>query len=40
MEEIKVGGQFSDSSGDVPHAWALEGRVVSLEALRDVAEDL
>jgi DNA-binding transcriptional LysR family regulator len=40
VEEIKVGGQFSSSSGDVVHAWALEGRSLSLEALWDVAEDL
>jgi DNA-binding transcriptional LysR family regulator len=40
VDEIKVGGQFSSSSGDVLHAWALEGRGLSLEALWDVAEDL
>jgi DNA-binding transcriptional LysR family regulator len=40
VEEIKVGGQFSNSSGDVLHAWALDGRGLSLEALWDVAEDL
>ena len=40
MEEIKVGGQFSSSSGDVLHAWALEGRGLSLEALWDVADDV
>jgi DNA-binding transcriptional LysR family regulator len=40
VEEIKVGGHFSSSSGDVLHAWALEGRGLSLEALWDVAEDL
>jgi DNA-binding transcriptional LysR family regulator len=40
VEEIKVGGQFSSSSGDVLHAWALEGRGLSLEALWDVAADL
>ena len=39
-EEIKVGGHFSSGSGDVLHAWALEGRGLSLEALWDVAEDL
>jgi DNA-binding transcriptional LysR family regulator len=39
VEEIKVGGQFSSSSGDVLHAWALEGRGLSLEARWDVAED-
>jgi DNA-binding transcriptional LysR family regulator len=38
--EIRVGGQFSSSSGDVLHAWALEGRGLSLEALWDVREDL
>ena len=40
VEEIKVGGLFSSGSGDVLHAWALEGRGLSLEALWDVAEDL
>lgn len=40
VEEIKVGGHFSSGSGDVLHAWALEGRGLSLEALWDVAEDL
>jgi DNA-binding transcriptional LysR family regulator len=40
VEEIKVGGQFSSSSGDVVQARALEGRGLSLEALWDVAEDL
>lgn len=40
MEEIKVGGRLSSSSGDVLHGWALEGRGLSLEALWDVAEDL
>jgi hypothetical protein len=40
VEEIKVGGQFSSSSGDVVHAWALEKRSLSLEALWDGAEDL
>jgi DNA-binding transcriptional LysR family regulator len=40
VEEIKVGGHFSSNSGDVLHAWALEGRGLSLEALWDVAEDL
>ena len=40
VEEIKVGGRLSSSSGDVLHGWALEGRGLSLEALWDVAEDL
>ena len=40
VEEIKVGGHLSSSSGDVLHAWALEGRGLSSEALWDVAEDL
>ena len=40
VEEIKVSGHFSSGSGDVLHAWALEGRGLSLEALWDVAEDL
>jgi DNA-binding transcriptional LysR family regulator len=40
VEEIKVGGSLSSSSGDVLHEWALEGRGLSLEALWDVAEDL
>ena len=40
VEEIKVGGHFSSNSGDVLHAWALEGRGLSLEALWDVAGDL
>jgi DNA-binding transcriptional LysR family regulator len=40
VEEIKVNGHFSSGSGDVLHAWALEGRGLSLEALWDVAEDL
>ena len=40
VEEIKVGGRFSSSSGDVLHGWALEGRGLSSEALWDVAEDL
>jgi DNA-binding transcriptional LysR family regulator len=40
VEEIRVGGHLSSSSGDVLHGWALEGRGLSLEALWDVAEDL
>jgi DNA-binding transcriptional LysR family regulator len=40
VEEIRVGGHLSSSSGDVLHAWALEGRGLSSEALWDVAEDL
>ncbi len=40
VEEIRVGGHFSSGSGDVLHAWALEGRGLSLEALWDVADDL
>jgi DNA-binding transcriptional LysR family regulator len=40
VEEIKVGGHLSSSSGDVLHGWALEGRGLSSEALWDVAEDL
>jgi DNA-binding transcriptional LysR family regulator len=40
VEEIVVGGHLSSSSGDVLHAWALEGRGLSSEALWDVAEDL
>lgn len=40
VEEIKVGGHLSSSSGDALHGWALEGRGLSLEALWDVAEDL
>ncbi len=40
VEEIKVGGHLSSSSGDVLHNWALEGRGLSSEALWDVAEDL
>jgi DNA-binding transcriptional LysR family regulator len=40
MEEIKVDGHLTSSSGDVLHGWALEGRGLSLEALWDVAEDL
>ena len=40
VEEVKVGGRFTSSSGDVLHGWALEGRGLSSEALWDVAEDL
>jgi DNA-binding transcriptional LysR family regulator len=40
VEEVKVGGSLSSSSGDVIHEWALEGRGLSLEAFWDVAEDL
>jgi DNA-binding transcriptional LysR family regulator len=40
VEEIKVGGHLSSSSGKVLHGWALEGRGLSFEALWDVAEDL
>jgi DNA-binding transcriptional LysR family regulator len=40
VEEIKVGGHLSSSSGDVLHHWALEGWGLSFEALWDVAEDL
>ena len=40
VEEIKVGGHLSSSSGDVLHGWALDGRGLSSEALWDVAEDL
>jgi DNA-binding transcriptional LysR family regulator len=40
VENVKVGGCLSSSSGDVLHGWALEGRGLSLEALWDVAEDL
>lgn len=40
VEQIKVGGHLSSSSGDVLHGWALEGRGLSLEALWDVADDL
>jgi DNA-binding transcriptional LysR family regulator len=40
LEEIRVGGHLSSASGDVLHAWALEGRGLSLEAHWDVAEDL
>jgi DNA-binding transcriptional LysR family regulator len=40
VEEIKVGGSLSSSSGDVLHGWALEGKGLSLEAFWDVAEDL
>jgi DNA-binding transcriptional LysR family regulator len=40
VEEIKVGGSLSSSSGDVLHEWALQGRGLSLEAFWDVAEDL
>jgi DNA-binding transcriptional LysR family regulator len=40
VEEIKVASHLSSSSGDVLHAWALEGRGLSSEALWDVAEDL
>ncbi|MGC2784631.1 MAG: LysR family transcriptional regulator [Roseiarcus sp.] len=40
VEEVKVGGSLSSSSGDVLHEWALEGRGLSLEAFWDVAEDL
>jgi DNA-binding transcriptional LysR family regulator len=39
-QEVKVAGHLSSSSGDVLHAWALEGRGLSSEALWDVAEDL
>jgi len=40
VEEIKVGGHLSSGSGDVVHAWALDGRGLSLEAAWDVTEDL
>jgi DNA-binding transcriptional LysR family regulator len=40
IEEIKVDGHLTSSSGDVIHGWALEGRGLSLEAFWDVAEDL
>jgi DNA-binding transcriptional LysR family regulator len=40
VENVKVGGSLSSSSGDVLHGWALEGRGLSLEALWDVDEDL
>jgi DNA-binding transcriptional LysR family regulator len=40
LEEIKVDGHLTSSSGDVLHGWALAGRGLSLEALWDVAEDL
>jgi DNA-binding transcriptional LysR family regulator len=40
VEEIKVGGRLSSSSGDVLHGWAPEGHGLSSEALWDVAEDL
>jgi DNA-binding transcriptional LysR family regulator len=40
VEEIRVGGHLSSSSGDVLHGWALEGRGLSLEALWDVTDDL
>jgi DNA-binding transcriptional LysR family regulator len=40
VEEIKVGGHLSSSSGEVLHGWALDGRGLSSEALWDVAEDL
>jgi DNA-binding transcriptional LysR family regulator len=40
VEEIKVGGHLSSSSGDVLHGWALEGHGLSSEAFWDVAEDL
>ena len=40
MEDIKVDGHLTSSSGDVLHGWALAGRGLSLEAFWDVAEDL
>ena len=40
VDEIKVSGHLTSSSGDVRHGWTLEGRGLSLEALWDVAEDL
>jgi DNA-binding transcriptional LysR family regulator len=40
VEEIKVTGHLSSSSGDVLHGWALQGHGLSLEALWDVTEDL
>lgn len=40
VEEIKVGGHLSSSSGDALHSWLLEGLGLSLEAHWDVAEDL
>jgi LysR family transcriptional activator of dmlA len=40
VEEIKVAGPLASGSGDVIHAWALEGRGLSLEAAWDVTEDL
>jgi DNA-binding transcriptional LysR family regulator len=40
VEEIKVSGHLSSSSGDVLHGWTLQGQGLSLEALWDVSEDL
>jgi DNA-binding transcriptional LysR family regulator len=40
VQEIKVSGHLTSSSGDVLHGWTLQGRGLSLEALWDVAEDL
>ena len=40
IEDIKVDGHLTSSSGDVLHGWALAGRGLSLEAFWDVAEDL
>ncbi|HUN43727.1 MAG TPA: LysR family transcriptional regulator [Acetobacteraceae bacterium] len=40
VEEIRVSGSLSSSSGDVLHGWALQGRGLSLEAHWDVDEDL
>jgi DNA-binding transcriptional LysR family regulator len=40
VEEIKVSGHLASGSGDVVHAWALDGRGLSLEAAWDVTDDL
>ena len=37
---VKVTGALSSSSGDVLHAWAIEGRGFSSEAMWDVDDDL
>jgi LysR family transcriptional activator of dmlA len=37
---VQVGGTLTSSDGEVLHAWALEGRGLSLEAEWDVANDI
>jgi DNA-binding transcriptional LysR family regulator len=40
LEEIRVTGHLTSTSGDVLHGWTRQGRGLSLEAMWDVSEDL